>query len=105
MKKKSISKISAEISEFWSQKEVASFNDCSIKVAKFKGELPFHSHKHTDEVFIVLNGEITIETKKKKFNLKKLDCLTVPKKVKHRPKAKRSATVLMIEREGTGKLD
>ncbi len=35
-------------------------NDYHLKVVKIQGEFVWHSHEETDEVFIVLDGEMRI---------------------------------------------
>ena len=40
---------------------VAQLNDLHIKLAKLEGEFVWHQHADTDELFIVINGELTIE--------------------------------------------
>jgi mannose-6-phosphate isomerase-like protein (cupin superfamily) len=37
-------------------KVVAEMNDYQFKLAKIQDEFVWHSHAHTDEVFIVLEG-------------------------------------------------
>lgn len=48
-------------SEHWSPKVVARLNDYEIKVVKVKGEFVWHTHDDTDELFIVVSGELTIQ--------------------------------------------
>ena len=47
--------------DLWSPKIVAEMNGYQFKLVKFKGEFVWHDHKDTDEVFIVLAGEMEIE--------------------------------------------
>ena len=47
-------------SEHWSPRIVARMNDYHFKLVKIQGEFVWHSHADTDEVFIVLEGEMTI---------------------------------------------
>jgi mannose-6-phosphate isomerase-like protein (cupin superfamily) len=35
-------------------------NDYHFKIVKFQGEFVWHSHDDTDEVFIVLDGEMSV---------------------------------------------
>ena len=48
-------------SEHWSPKVVARLNDYEIKVVKLKGEFVWHSHDDTDELFLVIEGRLTIQ--------------------------------------------
>jgi mannose-6-phosphate isomerase-like protein (cupin superfamily) len=45
------------VSERWSPKVVARFNDYEIKVVKLKGEFVWHTHDDTDELFLVIDGD------------------------------------------------
>jgi len=47
-------------SEHWSPKIIAQMNDYHFKLARIQGEFVWHSHQETDEVFIVLDGEMRI---------------------------------------------
>ena len=47
--------------EHWSPKVVARVNDYEIKVVKVQGEFTWHSHEDTDELFLVVDGELTIQ--------------------------------------------
>ena len=51
----------AGFSDYWSPKIVAQMNDYHFKLVKFQGDFVWHRHDDTDEVFINLAGEMTIE--------------------------------------------
>ena len=51
----------ARVTEHWAPKVVARLNDYEIKVVKVRGEFVFHTHEYTDELFLVLSGELTIQ--------------------------------------------
>lgn len=55
----------AKFSEHWSPRVVAEMNDYQFKLAKLQGEFVWHSHVDTDEVFIVLDGSMTLEFRDK----------------------------------------
>lgn len=44
----------------WAPKVVARLNDYEIKVVKVQGEFIWHTHDDTDELFLVIDGELTI---------------------------------------------
>ena len=48
------------LAELWSPRVVGRVNNQYIKVAKVKGEFPWHSHEHEDEMFLVLRGVLRI---------------------------------------------
>ena len=92
----------AQFSTHWDPHIVANYNGNDVMVVKFAGEFPFHDHPETDDFFLVLEGEVTIDGENG-------DCVTlgpgelcvVPAKMTHRPRAKSEAKVLLIEPNGT----
>ena len=87
-------------SEHWSPKIVASYNDNDVMVVKFQGEFPMHKHDETDDFFLVLEGNITIESENGNIELGPGELYVVPKGVMHRPVAPEEAKVLLIEPHG-----
>jgi hypothetical protein len=45
-------------SDHWSPKVVARLNDYEVKVVKLHGEFVWHKHDETDELFLVIGGEL-----------------------------------------------
>jgi len=70
-------------SEHWSPKVVARLNDYDIKVVKLKGEFVRHTLEDTDELFLVVDGELTIQSRDGKVDLKPGQLFVVPKGVEH----------------------
>jgi len=69
----------AKFSEHWSPKIIARMNDYHFKLAKFRGDFVWHSHHDTDETFIVLDGEMRIDFRYGKVDLKPGEMFIVPK--------------------------
>ncbi len=90
-----------KFSDHWSPKIIAQMNDYHFKLVKFQGEFTWHSHSDTDEVFITLDGEMTIEFRDGKVALKTGDLFVVPKKVEHRPCAEKECKIMLVEPAGT----
>lgn len=89
-----------KFSDLWSPKVIAEMNDYQFKLAKVKGEFVWHSHKETDETFIVLDGELLIEFRDKKIKLNKGELYIVPKGVEHKPYAENECHIMLIEPKG-----
>jgi mannose-6-phosphate isomerase-like protein (cupin superfamily) len=53
----------SKFSEHWKVKIIARMNDYHFKVVKLQGEFVWHKHDDTDEVFVVLDGEMSIAFK------------------------------------------
>jgi mannose-6-phosphate isomerase-like protein (cupin superfamily) len=91
----------AKFSDHWAPKVIAQMNDYQFKLVKIQGEFVWHSHAETDEVFIVLDGEMSIELPHGRVDLKAGDMFVVPKGVEHKPVAENECKVLVIEPVGT----
>ncbi len=87
-------------SEHWSPKVVAQLNDYEIKVVKVKGEFVWHTHDATDELFIVVSGELTIQLRDGDVGLSAGQLFVVPRGVEHRPTADGEVHALLIEPTG-----
>ena len=60
-------------------------NDYQFKLVKIKGEFVKHQHTDTDEVFIVIEGKMSIEFKTKTIEIKSGEMVVIPKGVIHKP--------------------
>ena len=87
--------------EHWAPKIVAAMNDYHIKLVKVKGEFVWHSHPETDELFLVLDGAMTIEMRDGNVKLAAGDLFVVPRGKEHRPVAASECHVLLMEPAGT----
>ena len=65
-------------SEQWQPKVIAKMNDYQFKIAKIEGEFTWHSHKNTDETFIVIKGEIDIQFRDGFVKVKEGEMFVVP---------------------------
>ena len=99
-RKINIKKKFLKFSEHWSPRVIAEMNDYQFKLAKIKGDFMWHDHKHTDEVFIVIEGRMNIEFRDGAVHLKEGDLFVVPKGVEHKPCAKNECKILVIEPKG-----
>lgn len=86
--------------EQWSPKVIAEMNDYQFKLVRLKGEFVWHQHDETDETFIVLEGELTIDLEAGPVILRAGEMLVVPKGMRHRPHAASEAKVLLVEPAG-----
>ena len=57
-------------SEHWTPKIVEELNDYQIKLVKIQGEFVWHDHADTDELFLVVEGEMEIEFEDHTMTLK-----------------------------------
>jgi mannose-6-phosphate isomerase-like protein (cupin superfamily) len=91
----------AKFSEQWSPKIVAQMNDYHFKLVKIQGEFIWHRHAETDEVFIVLGGELIIHLRDGDVRLRQGEMYVVPRGVEHKPEAKTECHMMLVEPAGT----
>ena len=83
--------------DLWSPKVIAEMNDYQFKLVKIKGEFVTHNHQDTDEVFIIIEGEMKIEFEDRTITLKSGEMVVVKKGEKHRPVAAEECKIMLVE--------
>ena len=86
--------------EHWSPRVIAEMNDYQFKLVKIQGDFGWHDHQHTDETFIVLEGNIRIDFRDGHVDLNAGEMYVVPRGVEHKPCAETEARLLLIEPRG-----
>lgn len=87
--------------EHWSPKIVGELNGQSVKIVKLQGEFVWHHHENEDELFLVIQGQITIKFRDQDVVLEEGEFLIIPRGVEHKPVAEEEAHVLLFEPQGT----
>ena len=90
----------SQFTDHWSPKIVAQMNDYHFKLVKFQGEFVWHQHAETDEVFIVLEGEMKIDFRDGCVELNAGEMFVIPKGVEHKPLSENECQILLVEPEG-----
>ena len=75
-------------------------NDYQFKLVKFQGDFVWHAHRDTDEVFIVLMGEMEVGLRERTVTVRAGEMLVVPKGMEHITRAARECQILVIEPRG-----
>jgi mannose-6-phosphate isomerase-like protein (cupin superfamily) len=91
----------AGVHESWSPRVVAAVNGYDVKVARAAGEFREHAHDDTDEFFLVLEGTLHLDLPDRTVTLRAGGTFTVPRGVRHRPRAEPGTRILMFEPRGT----
>lgn len=86
--------------EHWSPKSIATLNDYEVKLVKVAGEFVWHSHDDTDELFLVISGELTIQLRDRDVVLGVGEMFVVPRGVEHCPRAEVETAALLLEPRG-----
>ena len=87
-------------SDHWTPKVVARLNDYEIKLVKVKGEFVWHAHDDTDELFLVIDGTLTIQLRDGDVTLRPGQLYVVPRGVEHCPIAEGEVAAMLIEPAG-----
>jgi mannose-6-phosphate isomerase-like protein (cupin superfamily) len=90
----------SKFSEHWSPKVVCEMNDYQFKLVKILGDFVWHDHKDTDEVFIVIDGEMSIALRDGEVKLSKGEMYVITKGVEHKPYAERECHIMLVEPKG-----
>ncbi len=90
----------ARFDDHWAPHVIAEMNDYQFKLVRVAGDFVWHAHADTDETFIVLDGELTIEFRDGEVRLGAGEMYVVPRGVEHRPRTASEARLLLIEPKG-----
>jgi mannose-6-phosphate isomerase-like protein (cupin superfamily) len=99
-----LSQALAAFSDVYSPRIVGRVNDYDIRIAHVQGEHVWHVHDHTDEFFLVLDGQFDIALRsggrERTVSLRTGDIFVVPKGTEHKPSSP-GGSILMFEPSGT----
>ncbi|UJX24237.1 cupin domain-containing protein [Pseudoalteromonas sp. CF6-2] len=90
----------SKFSDHWSPRVIAEMNDYQFKLVKVEGEFVWHDHPDTDEVFIVIEGELDIEFRDGSVSLTSGELFVIPKGVEHKPRAITECKIMLVEPKG-----
>ena len=87
--------------EKWYNQTLCRVNDCVVRLGIVEGEFHWHKHDNEDEFFLVLDGTLHIDVEDSDtVTLTPNYAYTIPKGIKHRPRAPRPVVMLMVEGSG-----
>lgn len=86
----------ASFSDHWAPRIVARYNDNEVRLVKVEGEFIWHSHAHTDELFLVLDGTLDLELRDRTVVLQPGELFVVPRGTEHRPCARLGEVKLLL---------
>ncbi|UHA76124.1 cupin domain-containing protein [Paenibacillus sp. 481] len=83
-----LQQISRSITDEYKNVVVSHINESCLRLAVFQGEYKWHCHPTSDELFIVLEGELLIDfTDRETIAMHANDSLVIPAGVVHRTRA------------------
>jgi mannose-6-phosphate isomerase-like protein (cupin superfamily) len=99
-----LSQALAAFTDVYSPRIVGRVNDYDVRIAHVRGEHVWHVHEHTDEFFLVLDGQVDISLRRRggerTVTLRAGEIFVVPKGTEHKP-ASPGGAILMFEPSGT----
>ena len=90
----------ARFADRWSPKVIAQMNDYQFKLVRIQGEFVWHQHADSDEVFICLEGELTIRLRDGEVTLRAGEMYVVARGVEHQPYAAAECKMMLVEPNG-----
>lgn len=99
-----LSQALAAFGDVYSPRIVGQVNDYDIRVAHVLGDYVWHVHDHTDEFFLVVEGQFDVALREdggeRTVTLHPGDVFVVPKGTEHKPSSP-GGSILMFEPSGT----
>ncbi len=87
--------------EPWFNQTLTTVNEAVVRLGVIEGDFHWHHHDHTDEFFLVLEGQLLIDIEgRDTVVLDQHQAYTVPRQVEHRTRAPRRTSILMVEAAG-----
>lgn len=83
--------------EKWEPLDITFVNDTALRIAKLEGAYDWHTHQDEDEMFLVIKGQVFIDTKEGTIELNEMEGFVVRKGLRHRSRAEKPAWVLLVE--------
>jgi len=97
----SIAQKFTKFSDIFQPKVIARMNDYEFKLARAKGDFIWHKHEETDEVFLILDGQLRIDFRDGSVTLEAGEMFVVPRGKEHKPFAAEECKLMLIEPRGT----
>jgi len=92
-----------QLKDPWMPIDMVVVNDSVVRIARIKGEYHWHTHRYSDEFFLVQDGKMIIETADGEVNIEKGQGVLVSRGMRHRSRSDKGATALVFELQATRK--
>ena len=87
----------ARFHDRWSPKVIAEMNDYQFKLVKLEGDFVWHRHADTDEVFLVIAGEMEVVFRDGAVPIRAGEMYVIAKGREHMTRARQECQALLIE--------
>ena len=97
--KVSVARAAQLLTERFKPLDLVAVEDCVMRLALIQGAFSWHRHSSCDELFLIFEGEMTLDTEGRNVSLTAGEMVIVPKGMLHRPTASERAIVLLFEKK------
>ncbi|MFT5089557.1 MAG: mannose-6-phosphate isomerase-like protein (cupin superfamily) [Planctomycetota bacterium] len=87
--------------EYWTPKIAGELNGQHVKLVKLSGEFVWHKHDDEDELFLVIQGALSMQFRERTVQIEEGEFIIVPRGIEHCPRADSEVHVLVFEPIGT----
>jgi mannose-6-phosphate isomerase-like protein (cupin superfamily) len=86
-----------KIPDYWHPRIVGQVNDMHLKLVKVQGDFVWHHHDTEDEMFLVIEGTLTIKLRDGDLQLRAGEFVVIPRGVEHCPVAPQEVKLMLLE--------
>ena len=86
---------------YWTPKIAGELNGQHVKLVKLSGEFVWHKHDNEDELFLVVQGALSMQFRERTVQIEEGEFIIVPRGIEHCPRADNEVHVLVFEPIGT----
>ncbi len=83
-------------SEHWAPRIAARYNNNEVRLAKASGDFQWHSHPDSDELFLVIEGELHMEFRTHTEVIGAGELIVVPRGTEHFPRVPHGEVKMII---------
>ena len=87
--------------EYWTPKIAGELNGQHVKLVKLSGEFVWHKHDNEDELFLVVQGALSMQFRERTVQIEEGEFIIVPRGIEACPRADNEVHVLVFEPIGT----
>ncbi len=86
----------ALFSDHWAPRIAGRYNENEVRLAKASGDFQWHSHAESDELFLIMEGELVMEFRDHTETVGPGEMIIVPRGVEHFPRVPKGEVKMII---------
>lgn len=91
----------SKFTDYWHPRIVGELNDAHVKLVKVQGEFTWHHHDNEDEMFLVIDGTLTIKLRDGDLKINAGEFVIIPRGIEHCPVAENEVKLILLEPKTT----